>query len=196
MSKNITKQQFYIDRDTSVTEVITKVGKWFKTIVYKFLEARQIDLQEEKAGGFRTVTVTVKIENKELTRLHAFFRGAVVIYYIRQSREMFEREYKVSGEDMKTAVDEMKEETKFYIHDEIGKVVGLNSFAVFENTKKYTEKLNEIEKIMFDDNGYLFPDSEEYNADYKAYGRQRADMRALQRLIDWNEKQYKKDTNS
>jgi hypothetical protein len=147
--------------------------------------------QMKNHGEFKNVNFEMKTENREISNLHRFYRGAVLPYYIRQREENFDKEWKYTTEHAEKYTNELKEQIGFFIFDDRGKKVGLNSFAVFEETKKYVKTLELMENIAFDNQGFKFPSSEHYKELEKKHGRVNAPAVALSELEVWWNNQMK-----
>ncbi|MCK4500897.1 hypothetical protein KAU11_10385 [Candidatus Babeliales bacterium] len=187
--RSTAEESFEMTKGTNVADLISKMGRWFRTIVYELLTAHYELLKSD--DDERTVIVEIKVQNQMLAKLHKFYRGAVVEYYWRQTREIWDPRKKMDTELRKMMHDEIRKGVRFFRYDEAGQVDGLNSFDTFRSTKAFTEKLNTIEAVLFDDEGYQFPVSEEYLTDYKKYGKAGADKKAVAKLLDWNKNQHK-----
>jgi hypothetical protein len=181
ITKNGSKQILYLDRDSRVDDVIQElinraVPEWCEHI-----EAEINNLQGKEAGEFRTIENNFKIGNTELQRLLRFYKGAVIPYFYRQ--EYGDWEQKIDGACLQDMDKEIKQRIGFVLYDSKGhKTDEPNSTLTFKLAREFNEFLTDIENVCFTDNGYIFPDSDEYKKREKNMGIQGAKEWALNNL--------------
>lgn len=190
MAQRKITQLFHITRDEHADNLIKQIIRWVQRL-YKFIELHIQALQTDPTG-FRTVIVSVEIVNKELAHLHAFFRGAVVKLYWMQSREIFDPAYTLDKDAMRQAVKEIKEGARFFLYDANGNIEKaengeplLNTFAVFTETKAFSDRLKVIEQAVFEDNGYYFPNTEHWKANLKKHGESIANEYEVNMMLEY-----------
>jgi len=189
----------FIDMHSNAEEVVDKLLKQTRDEKIEYVKERINYLNEKGEGHMETLSDTLNSENKSLADLRAFFRGAVVPYYWRQSREVFNAD--MTSVDMAECAGEMKRTIGYILYGQDGKPqidfdgkVKVNSTMLFKQTKEYTNFLKDIEENCFDDNGYKFPDSDHYKELMRATNRKSADARVLHELEVWTKNRY--DNNS
>lgn len=147
---------------------------------------------------WQNINFTMDNENRNISALHRFYRGAVLPYYIRQSREFWEEN--IPKELSDEAHEEIKQQVGFFRYDQDGRITGTNTFAVFEETKRFVEVLNDIQNVVFEDQGYIWPDPEHHKELEKEYGRIGASKVVVEELKTklknknlWNKKKETKE---
>lgn len=176
--------------DTSGEKAMQDLDKFY------FEMKKQIEFEASSMPSdmeFKNINFTADTENKNISSLHRFFRGAVLPYYVRQNIENFDVNWKMPKEIHEEYVNRIKTEVGFFIYDSEGKQVDYNSFAVFNETKAFVEKLKEIEEVVFLDQGFIYPSSEHYEELEKQYGRSEAPKVALAELEQEYKNKFKKN---
>lgn len=176
--KNQTKSLHYLDRDTDIPALVEEVLRLKRAEITVFLQRMQGNLQEKDAGEYYTIEDVLKVKDGELEKMMRFFRGAVVPYYARQSRNVWRRA--IESEVIHEATIEIKKAVGFLKYDYTGHITDeVNSLATFERIKEFSEFLKNVEAVCFEDQGYIFPDSKRFRDLEKEKGRT-----AAQRQVD------------
>lgn len=179
--KNQTKALHYLDRDTDLNALAKEILRQKEAEIMPLLERFQLNLQEKEAGEFYTLEDTLKVKEGELENMQRFFRGAVVPYYMRQSRDLWDDEIPAGLAEECTI--EIKKQVGFLRYDHTGHITDeVNSMTTFERVKDLVEFLNTIEAVVFNDQGYIFPDSKHFKELVKLKGREAASRQAIQEL--------------
>lgn len=179
--KNLTKTLHYLDRDTDLDDLVEEILRQKRAEITVFLQRMQGNLQEKEAGEFYTLEDTLKVKEGELENMQRFFRGAVVPYYMRQSRDLWDDEIPAGLAEECTI--EIKKQVGFLRYDHTGHITDeVNSMTTFERVKDLVEFLNTIEEVVFNDQGYIFPDSKHFKELVKLKGREAASRQAIQEL--------------
>lgn len=191
ITKNQTKSLFYLDRDKNLDDLVEEILRVKRAELTVFLQRQQTRLQEKEAGEYFTIEDIAKLKEGELERMQRFFRGAVVPYYARQSRNIWSPV--VESSVLADCTDEIKKQVGFLKYDHTGHITDeVNSMANFERVKDLNEFLNNIQAICFDDNGYIFPDSEHFRDLEKRKGRHAAQRQVFIELYQQVKNQHYK----
>lgn len=170
ITKTQTKALFFLDRDTDINKLSDEILRVKRSEILVFLQRQYDRLQEKEAGEYFTVEDILKLKEGGLERMQRFFRGAVVPYYARQKYNIWTKE--VAPEILDQCTDEIKRSIGFMKYDISGHITDkVNSMATFERVKDLNEFLNMIQVVCFDDEGFIFPDSEHFRKLEKDKGR-------------------------
>ena len=187
------KALYSLDRDTHIPSLVDEMIRVKKSELTIFLERMKNRLEEKEAGEYFTIEDTAKLKDGEMEKMMRFFRGAVVPYYIRQSQDLW-------GEDIPhdlymRCTDEIKTRVGFLLYDHTGHITeDVNSLATFERVKDFNEFLKNVEAVCFDDEGYIFPNSEHFRKLEKEKGRDAAQRQVAQELREAvRNKHYKRE---
>lgn len=193
ITKNQTKGLYYLDRDTNVEELVDEMLKVKREEALIFLRRQHDRLQEKEAGEYFTVEDTTKLKDGELEKMMRFFRGAVVPYYLRQTRNHWHE--KLPTDMIIECTDEIKRSVGFMRYDHTGHLTQeVNSLATFERVKDFNEFLNMVQAVCFDDDGHIFPDSEHFKRLEKEKGRDAAQRQVFLELHEKiKNKHYKRE---
>lgn len=189
ITKNKVKNLTYIDRDSNAEEVVDKLFKTARGEMILFVQSHIDKLQSKDAGTFYTVIDEFKIVNKEMQNQIEFYKGAVTHYYARQLKDYW-------GETIPTSIlkdcdQEIKKRVGFICYDWEGKSTNeTNSVLNFRDTKEFSLFLNDVENVCFEDEGYLFPDSEHFKSLVKEKGRGIAIRQAFNELKAWYKNKF------
>lgn len=181
ITKTNIRSLYYLDRDTDIDSLVDEMLKVKRSEAIVFLKRQQDRLQEKDATKYFTLEDSLKLKDGELENMMRFFRGAVVPYYIRQSRWIWRSPLttllvKECTEEIKRSVGFLKYNSSGHITDEV------NSLLTFEKVKDFNAFLTMIEEVCFEDHAYIFPDSEHFKKLEKAKGRDAAQRQVLQEL--------------
>jgi hypothetical protein len=156
-----------------------------------FLQRQVERLQEKPAGEYYTVEDLTKLKDGELEKMMRFFRGAVVPYYARQSRDIWTEG--IESEVLFECTNEIKKAVGFLKYDHTGHITDeVNSLATFERVKDFNEFLKMVEEVCFDDDAYIFPDSEHFRKLEKGKGRHAAQRQVFIELYEKVKNKYYK----
>lgn len=196
ITKNNTKTLHYLDRDTDIDALAEEILRVKKIELIEFLRIRKNRLQEKEAGNFDTIEDTTKAKDGELEKMMWFFRGAVIPYYIRQRYDFWEESIPSSLKARGT--DEVKTRVGFLKYDHTGHITTeVNSMLAFDKVKDLNLFLTQIEEVCFNDDGYEFPDSENFNRLRESKGYDAAKRQAFQELYERHKnKHYKREINN
>lgn len=190
ITKNQTKTLFYLDRDTNISTLIDEMLRVKRSELVVFLSRQQDRLQEKAAGEYFTVEDTTKLKEGELEKMLRFFRGAVVPYYVRQKHDIWSPA--VDPDLLYAETIEMKKAVGFLKYDSTGHLTDeVNSMTTFERVKDLNEFLKNIELVCFEDQGYIFPDSEHFRKLEKDKGRHAAQRQVVEELHEKIKNLYK-----
>lgn len=185
ISKNFCKQYHYLDRDTDIEQLASEMMPALKSELMNFLQYKQTLLQAKDAGEFITLEHMVKAKEGELEKMNLFFRGPVVEYYFRQKYDYWNLNDPIPASHLNDATDEIKRAVGFTLYDHTGKKTDdVNSMMTFTTVKALNEFLNDIENVCFNDQGYIFPDSDHFKKLLKLKGRQSAKRQVIGELHD------------
>lgn len=182
--RNKCQNMYYIDRDTDIHTLIKKMQSDQLRELVPLLEQKKLELQEKEAGEYFTVKSTFDIINNALQKIYAFFRGPVIEYYMRQKLDDYDG--KLDRKLVAEATDDIKRGVGFVLYDTQGKPTKkVNSLLAFEQAKEMAEWLETVKNICFDDQGYLFPDSDHFNELFKSKGEESAKRQVIEELKIW-----------
>lgn len=193
ITKNQSKNLYYLDRDTDIVALVDEMAKVKRAEAIVLLRRQQDRLNEKDAGTYFTLEDILKLKDGELERMQRFFRGAVVPYYARQAYDIWSE---AIPEDMiYKATEEIKRSVGFVKYDCTGhQTEEVNSMASFETVKDLNEFLKMVEEVCFDDNAYIFPDSKHFKELDKEKGRVSAQRQAYLELYEKiKNKHYKRE---
>lgn len=189
ITKNQTKTQYFLDRDTDVEELVDKMLRVKRAEAIVFLRRQQDRLNEKDAGTFFTFEDTLKLKEGELENMQRFFRGAVAPYYVRQKYNIWSPS--IDGDMLKQGTDEIKRAVGFMKYDHTGHITkDVNSMTTFERAKDINEWLKAVEEVCFDDEGFIFPDSKHFLNLVKLKGRHSAHRQVIQELHEKVKNRY------
>lgn len=193
ITKSQVKNLFYLDRDTDVTSLVTDILESKKPQIIEFLNLQINRLQAKEAGEYFTVEDVLKLKDGELENMQRFFRGAVVEYYARQKYNVWTPD--IGTDLIKKATDEIKRAVGFIRYDHTGHATEkLNSMSSFDRVKDLNEFLNMIELVCFEDEGFIFPDSEAFKKMERGKGRDATRRQMFLELHNkYKSKFYKKE---
>ncbi len=191
--KNQTRSLYYLDRDTDIPELVDEMLRVKRAELTVFLGRQQDRLQEKDAGKYYTVEDNAKLKDGELENMQRFFRGAVVPYYARQSRNIWSEG--IEGEVLYECTNEIKRRVGFLKYDHTGHITDeVNSMTTFERVKDLNEWLNMVQAVCFDDEVYIFPDSEHFKKLEADKGRSAAQRQVFLELYEKvKNKHYKRE---
>ncbi len=179
ITKSQVKSLFYLDRDTDINVLASEIIRMKKAEMIVFLQRQHERLQEKDAGEYFTVEDVLKLKDGELEKMQRFFRG--VPYYIRQK-------YNIWSEGIETdmiykGTNEIKKAVGFLKYDHTGHITEeVNSMASFERVKDLNEFLTMVQEVCFDDEAFIFPDSEYFRKLEKQKGRHSAQRQVFLEL--------------
>lgn len=189
ITKTGVKSIFYLDRDTDINKLAEEINRVQRSECIVFLQRQHERLQEKEAGEYFTVENTLKLKEGELEKMQRFFRGAVVPYYVRQKYNIWTDS--ISSQDIIKGTEEIKRAVGFMRFDATGHITSeVNSMGTFERVKDLNEFLTMIEAVCFQDNDFIFPDSEHFKKLEKLKGRQGAEMQTFQELYQKVKNKY------
>ena len=169
--KNQTKALFYLDRDTNVNELVDDILRVKRSELIVFLQRQSDRLQEKEAGEYFTVEDVTKLKDGEMEKMQRFFRGAVVPYYIRQKYNVWTES--IEQDLIEQGTNEIKRSVGFLKYSHTGHITQeVNSMSTFERVKDLNEFLTAVQQVCFDDEGFIFPDSEWFKKLEKEKGRE------------------------
>lgn len=181
ITKTNIRSLYYLDRDTDIDALVDEMLKVKRSEAIVFLKRQQDRLQEKDATKYFTLEDSLKLKDGELENMMRFFRGAVVPYYIRQSRGVWTE--KLPTPLVIECTDEIKRSVGFLKYDSTGHLTDeVNSLLTFEKVKDFNAFLTMIEEVCFEDLGYIFPDSEHFKKIEKAKGREAAQRQVFHEL--------------
>lgn len=173
ITKNQTKSLYYLDRDTDINELVDEMMRVKRSEALTFLQRQKDRLQAKDAGEYFTVEDTTKLKEGELERMQRFFRGAVVPYYVRQKYNIWTEQ--IASKRLAQGTKEIKQAVGFFKYDHTGHITKeVNSMATFERVKDLNVFLQSIEEVCFDDEGFIFPDSDHFKKLEREKGRDAA----------------------
>ena len=189
ITKNKVKNISYADRDSKPNEVVTQLFEKSKDECVLFLEHEIEKMQDKDAGTYRTVELEMKVINKEIENMRAFFMGAVAPYYCRQMKEFWGD--KIPKELLEDCVKEIKRKVGFILYGWDGHPTNeVNSITNFRESKEFAEFITNVENVCFADNGLLFPNSDHFNELVETKGRSIAERQSLNELKAWHKNQF------
>ena len=181
ISKNQSRLLYYLDRDTDVPALVDRMLRARRVEAIQLLERLKSRLQEKQAGEYYTVEDRVSLKDGELEKMMRFYRGAVVPYFFRQQYDFWEDELPRGA--MESTHEEIKLSVGFMRYDHTGHITKeTNSLATFERVKDFNEFLTHVEGVCFQDNAFIFPDSEHFLKLEKDKGRAAAQRQVFEEL--------------
>jgi hypothetical protein len=193
ITKNKVKSMFFLDRDTDINELADEILRMKRSEILVFLQRQHERLQEKQPGEFFTVEDVLQLKDGELENMQRFFRGAVIPYFIRQKYNIWTPG--LSSKDTEKGTEEIKRAVGFLKYDHTGHITEeVNSMSTFERCKDLNEFLNMIQVVCFDDEGFIFPDSEYFKKLLKEKGREAAQRQVIEELHEKvKNKHYKRE---
>lgn len=189
ITKNKVKNLTYIDRDSNAEEIVDKLFKNSRDEMILFVQSHIDKLQSKDAGTFYTVIDEFKIVNEEMQNQIEFYKGAVTHYYARQLKDYWGET--IPASILKECDKEIKKRVGFICYDWEGKPTNeTNSVLNFRDTKEFSLFLNDVENVCFEDEGYMFPDSEHFKLLVKEKGRGIAIRQAFNELKAWYKNKF------
>lgn len=180
IEKKQVRNLYYVDRDTDIGKLVEKINKNRVDEIVAFLNEKKNNLQSKEAGEYITIEDILKMKDGELENMQRFFRGAVVPYYARQSRDVWSE--KIPAPIIKDCVDEIKKEVGFIIYDHTGHPTDeVNSMTTFKYVKDLNQFLKDVEENIFGEQ-YIYPDSERFKELEKTKGRNVARIQIIEEL--------------
>lgn len=181
ITKNTSKNTYYIERDTIAKDVMSKIYLQLEKELLPIIENEINELKSKDAGTYRTLDVVAKIGNTEMSRLIRYYKSAVITGYYRQHYGNWER--KIKAIELQQADSEIKKLIGFVERGSDGMKTNIpNSITNFNLVKEFLQFLTDVENVCFVDNGYLFPDAEEYKKIEKTKGKDIAKKEYLSKL--------------
>lgn len=193
ITKSQVKTLYYLDRDTDINVLTNEIMRTKKAEITVFLQRHHERLQEKDAGEYFTVEDILKLKDGELEKMQRFFRGAVVPYYVRQKYNIWTDS--IDSEDLYNGTNEIKRAIGFMKYDHTGHITEeVNSMTSFERVKDLNEFLTMVQEVCFDDEAFIFPDSEYFKKLEKLKGRHAAQRQVSQELHEKvKNKHYKRE---
>lgn len=189
ITKSQVKSLFYLDRDTELNSLVDEIIRRKRAEILVFLQRQQDRLQEKEAGEYFTIEDTLKLKEGELEKMQRFFRGAVIPYYARQKYDIWSEG--ISSDILYQCTEEVKRAVGFMKYDSTGHQTDeVNSMANFERVKDLNEFLNMVQAVCFDDDGFIFPDSELFKKLEKEKGRHAAQRQVFLELREKVKNKY------
>lgn len=169
ITKNTSKNTYYIERDTDPYEVMARLQKQLESELLPIIQYEVNELKGKEAGTYRTLDIVGKIGSTEMSRLIRYYKSAVVSGYYRQHYGNWDRN--IEAIELQMADAEIKRLVGFVERDHTGMKTDIpNSITSFKLVKEFLQFLTDVENVCFEDNGYLFPDADEYKKVEKAKG--------------------------
>lgn len=191
ITRNKVQNLYYIDRDTDIHAIIRQVQRDVERELEPLLEQKKIELQEKEAGEYFTIKSTFDVINNALQKIFAFFRGPVIEYYARQKYDDYSN--KLDRAVITDVTDDIKRATGFVLYDSKGRQTDqVNSLLSFAQAKDVAEWLEDVRAVCFDDQGYIFPDSDHFNNLVKLKGEDFAKRQVITELKTRVENKFKK----
>lgn len=191
ITKNQTKSLFYLDRDSDVNSLVSEILRVKRSEILVFLQRQHDRLQEKDAGEYFTVEDVLKLKEGELENMQRFFRGAVVPYYVRQKFNIWSDT--IDSESIERGTNEIKKMVGFLKYDHTGHITEeVNSMVTFERVKDLNEFLAMVENVCFNDEGLIFPNSEDFKKVEKEKGRDSAQRQMISELHEKVKNQHYK----
>ncbi len=135
---------------------------------------------KEKPVILKSVTT---IHNPQIENMVKFFNGAVVDYYLIQSKDLLSGELPLIMR--KQAREELLDSAMGYELKMLTKTSRRRkSTADFTNTQQWNDLLKKLEETEFEPNGYEFPNSEEFWKLVSKHGYTEAKEASIQQLRD------------
>jgi len=183
ITKNQTKSLFYLDRDTNINVLAEEILRMKRAEIIVFLQRQQERLQEKDATKYYTVEDVLKLKDGELENMQRFFRGAVVPYYTRQKYDIWTEG--ISSDDLAKGTEDIKRAVGFLKYDHTGhQTEEVNSMTSFERVKDLNDFLKMVEEVCFDDEAFIFPDSEHFKKLEKEKDRHSAQRQVFLELYE------------
>lgn len=191
ITKSQVKSLFYLDRDTDVNSLAEEILRMKRSEIIVFLERQHDRLQEKDAGEYFTVEDVLKLKDGELERMQRFFRGAVIPYFARQKYNIWTDG--IGSDILYKATEEVKRAVGFTKYDHTGHQTDeVNSMSSFSKVKDLNEFLNMVQTVCFDDEAFIFPDSDLFKKLEKEKGREAAQRQVFKELYEKVKNRYYK----
>lgn len=179
--KDKVKSFFFLDRDTDINVLAEEILRMKRAEILVFLKRQHERLQDKDAGEYYTVEDVLKLKEGELEKMQRFFRGAVAPYYIRQKYDLWST--RIESEIEEQGTKEIKEAVGFMKYDHTGHITKeVNSMANFDRVKDLNEFLQMVKEVCFNDEGFIFPDSEYFRKLEKEKGRGATQRQVIEEL--------------
>lgn len=189
ITKDKTRCLYFIDRDTNIEELVDEMIRVKRSEALIFLQRQQERLNEKEAGEYFTLDDTLKLKDGELENMNRFFRGAVVPYYVRQKYDIWTE--KIPSDILTEGTNEIKRSVGFLKYDHTGHITDeVNSMVTFERVKDLVEWLNMVEAVCFQDEGFIFPDSDHFKKLEKSKGRAAAQRQVYLELYEKHKNKF------
>ena len=189
ITKNQSRLLYYLDRDTDVPALVDRMLRARRVESIQLIERLKTRLQEKPAGEYYTVEDRVSLKDGELEKMMRFYRGAVIPYFVRQQYDHWDDELPRGA--MEAAHEEVKMSVGFMRYDHTGHITKeTNSLATFERVKDFNEFLTHVEGVCFQDNGFIFPDSEHFLKLEKEKGRAAAQQQVFEELREKHKNRF------
>lgn len=181
ITKNTSKNTYYIERDTDSLEILKQIFQQLEKELLPIIDYETNELKGKEAGEYRTLEVTAKVGNTEMSRLTRYYKSAVVTGYYRQHYGNWDR--KIEAIELQSADAEIKKLVGFVERGSDGMKTDVpNSITNFKLVKEFLQFLTDVENVCFIDNGYIFPDADDYKKTEKTKGRDIAKKEWLDKL--------------
>jgi len=189
ITKDKTRCLYFIDRDTDIEELVDEMIRVKRSEALIFLQRQQERLNEKEAGEYFTLDDTLKLKDGELENMNRFFRGAVVPYFVRQKYDIWTE--KLPSDALAEGTNEIKRAVGFLKYDHTGHITDeVNSMLTFERVKDLVEWLNIVEAVCFQDEGFIFPDSDHFKKLEKTKGRSAAQRQVYLELYEKHKNKF------
>lgn len=149
-------------------------------------------IEEQKKGipsewESKIVKVEYSIHDPAIADMFRFFNGTVVAYYAIQAKEITDG--KPDQETLKACREEILQGVLGF-EPRLAKVMGKKrtSTTEFVEVQQWSNFLNSVQEIVFDDAGYMFPDSKAFWKLTDLYGYDRAKEMSIAILLDFLQK--------
>ena len=188
-SKEI-KDLYYLTKKTEVNKLVEEILSNKKKKIVKYINGLLDNANDKELIIIEDIT---QVKEKDLENSMRFYRGAVLQYYYRQSREYWDE--KISNKELMIVNDEIKAMVGFKKYDKKGKPTKeVGSMADFKEIKMLNTFLNDVENVCFNDQGYIFPNSKHFNEIIAEKGLKVAKIQALYELKEqYKNKHYKRE---
>jgi hypothetical protein len=189
ITKNQVKNISYIDRDSNAEKIVDNLFARSRDEMITFIQEKINNLQGKEAGEYYTTDLILKVMNREVDNMRAFYKGAVIPYYCRQMKDFWEE--RIPSKLLDDCDKEIKKHVGYILYDTNGNPTDeTNSITNFTETKEFMKFLTDVENVCFKDSEILFPDSEHYRELEKYKGREVARWQAYQELKAWYKNQF------
>lgn len=189
ISQNQSRLLYYLDRNTDVPALVDKMLRARRVESIQLIERLRLRLEEKQGGEYFTVEDRVSLKDGELEKMMRFYRGAVIPYFFRQQYDHWDEEMPRGA--MEACHEEVKMSVGFMRYDHTGHITKeTNSLATFERVKDFNEFLTHVEAVCFQDNSFIFPNSEHFLKLEKAKGRAAAQRQVFEELREKHKNRF------